>query len=313
MNLNFTSSKNSWLAYAALAVICVLWGTTFLGIRIGVMDIPPFLFAALRLATAGLILTGFMLIFGKAQLPSKKVMLTQALAGFSLFTLGNGLIGVAELHISSGITAIICSMIPIWVTLINLGTSADERPTLPVFLGLAIGLSGIVLMFGDNLSDFSNPAYLGSLVVIFIANMGWSFGSVWIKRKNANSNSNTFVNAGLQMFFGGMFLFIASFIFDDYSTLRWTAPALWSLVYLIVFGSVISFACFSYAVKKLPITIVSLYAYINPIVAVLLGTLILNEAFNFRIAVAMLVTVAGVYIVNKGFQLRDLWRAQFSR
>jgi drug/metabolite transporter (DMT)-like permease len=313
MNLTSTSAKSSWLAYAALAVICVLWGTTFLGIRIGVMDIPPFLFAALRLGIAGLILTGSMLLFGNARLPSKKIVLNQALAGFLLFTLGNGLIGVAEVHISSGITAIICSMIPVWVTLINLGTSGDERPTLPVFIGLAIGLSGIILMFGDNLSDFSNPAYLGSLVVIFIANMGWSFGSVWVKRKNANTASNTFVNAGLQMFFGGLFLFIASFIFDDYSTTRWTAPALWSLVYLIVFGSVISFACFSYAVKKLPITIVSLYAYINPIVAVLLGTLILNEAFNFRIAVAMLITVAGVYIVNKGFQLRDLWRAQFSR
>jgi len=313
MNLNTTSSKSSWLAYAALAVICVLWGTTFLGIRIGVMDIPPFLFAALRLATAGLILSAIMLLSGKVTLPPKKVMLNQALAGFSLFTLGNGLIGVAEVHISSGITAIICSMIPIWVTLINLGTTGDERPTIPVFLGLAIGLSGIVLMFGDNLSDFSNPAYLGSIAVIFIANMGWSFGSVWIKRKNTNTNSNTFLNAGLQMFFGGVFLFVASFIFDDYSAVRWTAPAIWSLVYLIVFGSVISFACFSYAVKKLPITIVSLYAYVNPIVAVLLGTLILNETFNFRIAVSMLITVAGIYIVNKGFQLRDLWRAQFSR
>jgi drug/metabolite transporter (DMT)-like permease len=310
MNLNITT-KNSWLAYSALAVICVLWGTTFLGIRIGVMDIPPFLFSAMRMTIAGVLLVLIMMIFGKVQLPSKQMMLKQALAGFLLFTLGNGLISLAEVHISSGITAIICSMIPIWVTLINLGTSEDERPTFPVFLGLAIGLSGIVLMFGENLGDFSNPNYTWSIVVIFIANMGWSFGSVWIKRQN--TSGNTFMNAGLQMFFGGMFLYIASFIFDDYSTLKWTAPAVWSLVYLIVFGSIIAYACFSYAVKKLPITIVSLYAYINPIVAVILGTLILGEMFNIRIAIAMLITVAGIYIVNKGFQLRALWRAQFSR
>jgi len=312
MNLNVTS-KNSWLAYTALAVVCVLWGTTFLGIRIGVMDIPPFLFAALRLAIAGLLLTLFMVFVAKVQLPSLKVIATQALGGFSLFTLGNGLIGVAEVHISSGITAIICSMIPIWVTLINLGTNDDERPTLPVFLGLAIGLSGIVLMFGDNVGEFSNTKYVWSIVLIFVANMGWSFGSVWIKRKNTDKNNNTFMNAGLQMLFGGLFLFVASVMFDDYSTTRWTSSALWSLAYLIVFGSIIAFACFSYALKKLPVTIVSLYAYINPIVAVLLGTLILGEKFNTRIAVAMLVTVAGIYIVNKGFQLRDLWRAQFSR
>ncbi len=312
MNLNVTS-KNSWLAYAALAVVCVLWGTTFLGIRIGVMDIPPFLFAALRLTIAGLLLTLVMMFIVKVKLPSKEIILVQAFAGFCLFTLGNGLIGVAEIYISSGITAIVCAMIPIWVTIINLGTSNDERPTLPVFLGLAIGLSGIVLMFGANVNEFSNSNYVWSIVLIFVANMGWSFGSVWKKRKNAVNNSNTFMKAGLQMLFGGLFLFIGSIVFDDYSTIRWTSSALWALGYLIMFGSIIAFACFSYALKKLPVTIVSLYAYINPIVAVLLGTLILGEKFNLRIAVAMLVTVAGIYIVNKGFQLRELWRAQFSR
>ncbi len=312
MNLN-TTSKSSWLAYTALAVICVLWGTTFLGIRIGVMDIPPFLFSALRLTIAGLLLVVIMLAFTKAKLPATKVIVTQAIAGFLMFTLGNGLISLAEVHVSSGITAIICSMIPIWVTLINLGGNEEERPTLPVFLGLAIGLSGIVLMFGDSVNEFSNSSYAWSIVLIFVANMGWSFGSVWIKKKNANSQNNMFVIAGLQMFFGGLFTFLASFAFDDYSTLSWTASSLWALVYLIVFGSIIAFACFSYALKKLPVTIVSLYAYINPIVAVLLGTLILGEKFNLRIAIAMLITVAGIYIVNKGFQLRDLWRAQFSR
>jgi drug/metabolite transporter (DMT)-like permease len=312
MNVNATS-RSSWFAYTALAVVCVLWGTTFLGIRIGVMDIPPFLFAAMRLSIAGLLLTLVVRYVMKVKLPSKDVIITQAIAGFLLFTLGNGLIGVAELYITSGITAIVCAMIPIWVTLINLVTSEDERPTLPVFLGLAIGLSGIVLMFGDNVNDFSNPGYVWSIVLIFVANMGWSFGSVWIKRKNVGTNNNTFMNAGLQMLFGGLFLSVGSLIFDDYSTLRWTSSSLWALGYLIIFGSIIAFACFSYALKKLPVTIVSLYAYINPIVAVLLGTWILGEKFNLRIAVAMLVTVAGIYIVNKGFQLRDLWRAQFSR
>lgn len=301
------------MAYAALAVVCVLWGTTFLGIRIGVTDIPPFLFAGLRLGVAGIMLTSIAMITSKAKLPSLHVMTQQAMAGFLLFALGNGLICVAEQFISSGLTAIICAMIPVWVTLINLRSDQDERPTVPVFLGLAIGLSGIVLMFGDSVNEFSNANYAWSIVLIFIANMGWSFGSVWIKKRNITGQGNTFVNAGLQMFFGGVFLLVASPVFDQYSTLNWTSSSLWALGYLIIFGSVIAFACFSYALKKLPVTIVSLYAYINPIVAVLLGSLVLNETFNLRIAIAMLITVAGIYIVNKGYQLRDLWRAQFSR
>lgn len=307
------TSKSTWLAYTALGAICIIWGTTFLGIRIGVTDVPPFLFAGIRTSIAGFLLAAIVMITVKVKLPPRSVIINQAIAGLFLFTLGNGLIGVAELHISSGITAIICAMIPIWVTLINLGTSNDERPTFPVFVGLAIGLSGIVLMFSDSVSDFSNPSYLWSLALIFVANIGFSFGTVWIKKKNATTNSNTFVNAGLQMFFGGMMNLLLSPVFDDYSTINWTASSLGALVYLIVVGSMIAYACFSYALKKLPVTIVSLYAYINPIVAVLLGTLILGEKFNMRIAVAMLVTVAGIYIVNKGFQLRDLWRAQFSR
>jgi drug/metabolite transporter (DMT)-like permease len=312
MNVNVTPKK-TWVAYSALAVICVIWGTTFLGIRIGITDIPPFLFAGIRTTTAGILLVAIVMLAVKAKIPSTSVIINQAIAGFFLFTLGNGLIGVAEMYVSSGITAIICAMIPIWVTLINLGASEDERPTLPVFIGLAIGLSGIVLMFGDSVADLSNSNYVWSIVLIFVANIGFSFGTVWIKRKNTNSNSNTFVNAGLQMFFGGLGNLILSPLFDNYSTINWTTSAWWSLIYLIVVGSVIAYACFSYALKKLPVTIVALYAYINPIIAVLLGALILGEKFNLRIAIAMLITVAGIYIVNKGFQLRDLWRAQFSR
>lgn len=306
-------SKNAWIAYAALAVICIVWGTTFLGIRIGVANIPPFLFAGIRTSVAGLLLTAIVMVVMKAKLPPTKIIINQAIAGLFLFTLGNGLIGVAELHISSGIAAIICAMIPIWVTLINLITSENEKPTLAVFVGLAIGISGIVLMFGDSVADLSKPGYLWSIAIIFFANIGFSFGTVWIKKKNMNTTSNTFVNAGLQMFFGGIINLIVSPVVDDYSNISWTPSSLWALGYLIVVGSMIAYACFAYALKKLPVTIVSLYAYVNPIVAVLLGNLILNEKFNLRIAISMLITVAGIYIVNKGVQIKNLWKAQFSR
>lgn len=247
---NTAPSKNSWLAYAALGAICIIWGTTFLGIRIGVANVPPFLFAGIRTTIAGLLLASIIMTVMKVKLPPANVIRNQAIAGFFLFTLGNGLIGVAELHISSGITAIICAMIPIWVTLINIGTTADERPTLPVFIGLAIGLSGIVLMFSDSVNEFSNPGYIWSLALIFIANIGFSFGTVWIKKQNAKTESNTFVNAGLQMFFGGTINLILSPLFDDYSNINWNSSAIGALVYLIVVGSMIAYACFAYAFEN---------------------------------------------------------------
>jgi drug/metabolite transporter (DMT)-like permease len=310
MNLG-AIKNNRWTAYFALAVVCVLWGTTFLALRIGVMDIPPFLFTVLRQVIAGSLLTGAILLFTKIKLPSKAQVVEQALGGFFLVSIGNGLVGFAEVHVPSSIAAIICSMMPVWVILINLFTTGDERPTFPVVMGLAIGLSGIILIFGENLGDFGNPGYVWGIVVIFIANMGWAYGSIRMKKKNQQSNA--VLNAGLQMLFGGLFLVPVSLIFEDYSNLQWTTDATYSLIYLILFGSVAAYACYSYAVKKLPMTIVTLYAYINPIVAMILGALILGEKFNVRMGIAMVVTIAGIYIVNKGFQLRELWKAQFSK
>jgi drug/metabolite transporter (DMT)-like permease len=310
MNLG-TIQASRWTAYVALAVVCVLWGTTFLALRIAVMDVPPFLFTILRQGIAGLVLTGALILFAGMKLPSRSELIEQALGGFFLVGVGNGLVGYAEVHVPSSIAAIICSMMPVWVILINLVIGSDERPTFPVLMGLAIALSGIILIFGENIADFGNPGYIWGIVIIFFSNMGWAYGSVRMKRKNQQTNA--ILNAGLQMFFGAILLIPMSLLFDDYSNIHWTSNALYSLVYLIIFGSITAYACYSYAVKKLPMTIVSLYAYINPIVAMILGALILGEKFNTRMGIAILVTLAGVYIVNKGFQLRELWKAQFSK
>lgn len=305
------SNKNTFLAYLALAAVCLIWGTTYLAIRIGVTAFPAFLFSGIRQIIAGLLLSGIMLWFGKAKMPDRKSLLQQALGGFLMITMGNGLVGYGEMYVSSGLAAIICSMMPIWVVVINLKFSEDERPTLPVVAGLLIGLSGIILIFREHLAEFSNPAYTLGIAVIFIANLGWASGSVLMKKQNQHSNA--FLNAGLQMLFGGLFMLPASWLFDDYSNLVWTSDVVYSMLYLIVMGSVIAYACYSYAIKKLPMTIVSMYAYINPLVAVLLGWLVLGERLNIIIGISMIITIAGIYIVNRGYQLRNLWRAQFSK
>jgi len=303
-------TRKNLLPYLALVIVCIAWGTTYLALRIGVLEFPAFLFSGLRQLIAGVLLTGALLALGKVNLPGKAVMINQAIGGLFMITLGNGLVGWAEIHVSSGIAAIICSMVPIWVIVINLVIAREERPTFPIIMGLAIGLSGIILIFGENIADFASSGYAWGILLIFIANLSWAAGSIWMKRKN--HESDPFMNAGLQMIFGGLFLMPVSLVFDDYQTIQWTSNVIYSLTYLILVGSVAAYACYSYAIKKLPLTIVTLYAYINPIVAIVLGWIVLGEKLNLRIIIAIGVTLAGIYIVNRGYQLRNLWKSALS-
>lgn len=305
------SNRKIYFAYLALAAVCVIWGTTYLALRIAVLHFPPFLFTAIRQTTAGLLLLGFMLTIGKAKLPGRDMLVRQAIGGFFMLSLGNGLVAWAEMHIPSGVAAIICSLMPVMVILINVMIDRDERPTVPIIMGLAIGLIGIIMIFGEHMEDFSRTQYSIGILLTFAAVISWAGGSIWIKKKNLESNP--FVNAGLQMFFGGLWLLPLSLLFDDLTNVSWSAEAAWSMLYLIIFGSIVAYASYSYALRKLPMTIVSLYAYVNPLVAVLLGWLVLDEKLNTKIIVAFVLTVAGIYIVNRGYQLRNAWKAQFSR
>jgi drug/metabolite transporter (DMT)-like permease len=243
-----------------------------------------------------------MLTIGKVKWPNRKVLVDQAISGLFMVTLGIAIVGWAEVYISSGVAAIICSMMPIWTVLINVLVTKDEKPNWLILLGLATGLAGILMIFGEHLTEFSNANYTKGIVLTFLANLFWAIGSIWIKKKN--QNSNPFLNAGLQMLFGGLFLIPISLLLDDYTAIHWNNEVVFSLIYMILIGSVAAYACYSYAIKKLPMTLVSLYAYINPIVAVILGWLILNEKLNFQIGLAIIVTVAGIYLVNRGYQLK---------
>lgn len=299
------------IAYIALGAVCIIWGTTYLALRIAVLHFPPFLFTAIRQTTAGLLLVGFMIAITKTTWPSREHIIRQAIGGFFLISLGNGLVAWSEMHIPSGIAAIICSLMPMVVILINLSVNREERPTVPIILGVLIGLTGIIMIFGEHVSEFSKTEYLLGIAMTVTAVISWAFGSIWIKKHN--SASNPFLNAGLQMFFGGVFLFPVSLLFDNLTSVSWSPEAGYSMLYLIIFGSIIAYACYSYALRKLPMTIVSLYAYVNPLVAVVLGWLVLGEKLNTKIGIAILITVAGIYIVNRGYQLRNLWKAQFSK
>lgn len=248
------------------------------------------------------------MLWGKAKLPRGKHLLHQAIAGFFMISLGNGLVAWAEMHIPSGIAAIICSLMPLVVILVNLTVNRDERPNFPIIVGTIIGFLGIVLIFSEHLNAFSNAAYGFAILLTFLAVVSWAGGSVWIKKKN--TTDNPFMNAGLHMFFGGIWMIPFSVAFDDLSSVQWSIEAAYALVYLVIVGSLIAYTCYSYALRNLPMTIVSLYAYINPLVAVVLGWLILDETLTLRMGFAIVLTIAGIYIVNRGYQLRGTWKTE---
>ncbi len=302
------NNQRNLLAYFALAAVCIIWGTTYLVLRVGVMQFPPFLFSSIRFLIAGPILLAVTYLAGQWTTPSGKVVFQQAISGLFMAALGVGVVGWAEMYVSSGLAAIICSVMPVWVILINLIIGNDERPTLPIIIGLAVGLAGIMIIFSEHLGEFGDVKYRWGIFLTFFANINWAIGSVWTKRNSGDSNP--FINASIQMFFGGVFLIPLSLLFDDYLKIQWT-PGVWvALIYLILVGSVAAYACYSYAIKKLPMTLVSLYAYINPLVAVVLGWLILSEKLNLRISLGILITIAGIYIVNRGHLFTLYWKAR---
>jgi len=267
--------------------------------RVGVMQFPPFLFAALRQVTAGLIMCVFFLVIRKEKIPAPKELGIQAFRGFLMITCGNGFVSWAEVSVPSGLAAIICSTMPVVVILINISINRNELPNWLIVVGTLIGLGGIVLVFSEYLADFADPRYSLGIILIFVATLTWAVGSLLTQR--TIKNSNPFFNTGLQMLFGGLFCLPFSFTFDNLESITFSNEVLLALSYLIVVGSIGAFSMYAYTLSQLPLTIASLYSYVNPLVAVVLGWLVLSEKLNTKIGIAFLITVAGIYLVNYGY------------
>lgn len=291
----YSTERLAWLAFGA---VCFFWGTTYVGIRVGVSSFPPLFFSLSRLFIAGsifLILFSFQHSLREVKL---KLVLQHALAGGLLFSLGNGVVSVAEVHISSSLAAIISSLIPVWIVLMNLVVNRTEIPTLRIIAGTLMGVAGIIVIFGGQIGFQQEAVQLGGLQM-FIAGFGWAAGSLLVKK--LHDHIPTTGAAAFQMLGGGMILLPFSLMTEDWSSIQ-PEPQGWiALAYLIVFGSLISYVCFLYAMRHLPVTVVSMYAYINPIVALILGWMLLSEPLSVKIMVGAIITLSGVLLVNSSF------------
>ncbi len=288
-------------AYIALVFVCIVWGTTYLALRIGVMHYPAFLFAGVRQTVAGTVLAIAALAMNKNKDLSARNIGLQALVGFLLLTIGNGCVTWGEKTVPSGIAAMICAGMPLFAVLFNLMLHKGEKLNLMIGAGMLLGLVGVGLIFRQNLSDISNTAYLWGIAAVLLATCSWAGGSI-INKQNTNP-VNPFFNSGLQLLFGGLFMLIISPFVDNYQGMDlWNKDGLLALAYLIVFGSILAYAAYMYVLSKLPVGIATVYAYVNPLVAVILGYIILKEEVNIYTGLAFIAIISSVLMVNRGYR-----------
>ncbi|GAA4449291.1 EamA family transporter [Rurimicrobium arvi] len=297
--------NNHTRAYLSYAAICLIWGTTYLAIRVAVLHYPPFLMAGCRQVIAGVLTMVIALAVNRQRDLSWSNILQQALIGFLLITAGNGLVTWSEQYIQSGVAALICSTMPISSVLINI-IRGKEKLNKWIVAGMLLGFSGVALIFKDNLSaaGSGHPLYGWAIAGLFAATVAWAYGS--LLNKSERPKVNSFFDAGLQVTLGGaLMLFISPFA-DDYSGIVWWNPeGFAAFAYLVVFGSLVAYSAYIYALKHLPVGFVMSYAYINPLVAVLLGAAVLNEPLNLFTVFAMALIITGIVVIRNGYRKRS--------
>ena len=292
-------SRERRRAYLAWATVCVVWGTTYLAIRIALESIPPLLMAAMRYTTAGSILALTLKVRGH-RLPGPRAWPSLVVLGVLLLGFGNGGVVWAEQTVPSGLTAVLVATSPFWITGIDL-ILGGERLTARRWIGLLVGFCGIVALVWEDLQVGDRRAFLVGVVASQVACIGWAVGSLYARRRGHGDarEENVLATAAFEMLFGGLALFLAAAAHHEYGALTVTVRSASALAYLIVFGAVVGFTAYAYALKHLPVATVSLYAYVNPVIAVFLGVLILNEPFGVRDVMAAAVGFTGVALVRQ--------------
>ncbi|HEY8388782.1 MAG TPA: EamA family transporter [Parasegetibacter sp.] len=298
-----TESKSK--SYWAVVAICILWGTTWLPSKIGVRYIPPLQLSGIRQLIAGSVFLTYFLFKGH-RIPGRKELFRLLIQGFFFLAISNGLTTWAMKYISSGVGAIMGSIVPLCIALLGIFFKGTGKLTSLTKLGLILGFAGIILVFFPDISllfDENNidQSFGKGLLLSLIAAFGWSFGT--LINANDNSKLDPFYALGWQMFLAGIIILLTSYSFEQTVPLNEINHVVWLiLAYQVVFGSVLAFLAYIYALKRLPAAQVSIYAYINPIIAVLLGWVLVNEPVNIYLAIGGVITLVGVYMVNRGFR-----------
>jgi len=290
------SSKNTFFILLAFFSIYVIWGSTYLLNKIAVTELPPFMLAAMRFITAGVLIFIIAKLMGKPLAITKKQLINTAIAGFLFLTFGNGIVVWALKYVDSGFAALEISAQPL-VVLILMRVFQGKKIQAMSVLGVILGIIGIYLLVSQNEVVSKEGSILG-MIMIFVCMVSWATGSLFVGK--ADLPSNYFVNTGYQMIAGGIMLVVLSLLFGEAWSLPnvWSEKVQWSMVLLIVFGSIVAFTSFNFLLKRVSPEKVATSTYVNPIIALVLGWYFLNEVITTQSIVAAIVLLTGVYFIN---------------
>ena len=281
---------------AAYVIVSLVWGSTYLAIRIGVGHLPPALFGGIRFSIAGLVLLGIALALGR-QLPRRgRDWMTAAFVGTLLLSVGNGLVIWAEQFVESGTAAILVVTGALWMGFFDAVIPGSEaRPTWRQFVALLVGFAGTALLVGD--PDGLTTAGILPVLALLVASSSWALGSVYSKRHPVETGP--YVHAALQMIAGGAVLIGVGLVGGELGDLEWTAAGMGAIAYLIVFGSIVAYTSYVYLLRHAQPAFVGTHGYVNTVVAVLLGWWILDERVTLMTFLAMGIIVGAVIWVRQ--------------
>lgn len=284
-------------ALFAYVLVCVLWGSTYIAIRIGVAHLPPFLMAGVRFVIAGAILAGIAWILGERFPTRRKDWTTLALTGSLLLAGGNGLVVWAEQYLDSGTASIYVVTVAIWAACFDaLIPGGKTKFSWALAGGLALGLVGTILLTGTSPAALLHADLRGPLALI-TASASWAFGTVYLKRNPVQVPFS--MAAAVQMLIGGAVVGSIGLFRGEVDLWQSTSAGWGALAYLVIFGSIVGFTAYGYALRHASATVVGTYSYVNPVVAVLLGWLLLDEGLSGRKVLAMLVILGAVLWIQR--------------
>lgn len=284
------------LPYLALCAVCFFWGTTYLGIRMALESFPPLLLVGVRYLISGAIMVAAALAAG-VRLPRGRELLSASFTGVLTLGVGNGSLVFAQQFIPSGVAGLILTISPFWMVGIEALLPRGERLHGPAIAGMLLGLAGAALLFAPGAGGGAvDTALLAGFLLLQVGMVGWSFGSLY-QRRHAGSVHPVFAAAVQQLAVGLVFTPLAWLVPER--AVDWHFRGVAALCYLVVFGSIVGYSAYAYALDRLPVAIVSIYPYVNAVVAMALGRLVYGEPFGKRETAAMLVIFAGVAVVKK--------------
>jgi len=281
-------------ALIAYLLVCVLWGSTYLAIKVGVTELPPFLFAGLRFAVAGLLLLAIARALGDP-LPKRSDWKTLAIVGLLLLGGGNAFVVWSEQYVASGIASIFVVTVAIWTALFDaIIPGGSDELNWRIIAGLLLGFLGTLLLIGATPTEILAADKRGPIALTF-ASASWSLGTVYAKRHP--TQASPYMGAAFQMIVGGGAVALVGTFLGEWASWHLNGRGIGAIAYLVVFGSIVGYSAYSYALRHASATVVGTYAYVNPVIAVLLGWLLLHEPVGPRTFIAMgMILVAVVWI-----------------